>query len=130
MPHSLSNLDAVWTLAALVPLAVAAAAWALQMACGFCSIDPPEFWHAVTIVVVTAVTNVVLRFVLQATDSGQGIWPEYAAPLAATAVVIAVGLPTGPFTAWTIMIVQVFLCAMIYYCLGWVQTLVTASMLV
>jgi len=127
---SLGNLDAVWTLAALVPLAVAAAAWALQMACGFCSVDPPEFWHAVTIIVVTAVTNVVLRFVLQATDSAHGIWPEYAAPAVATAIVIAVGLPTGPFTALTIMIVQVFLCAMIYYCLGGLQTLMTVSMLV
>jgi hypothetical protein len=128
MPHALSNLDAVWTLAALVPLAVAAAAWALQIACGFCSADPPEFWHAVTIIVVTAITNVVLRFLLQATDSAHGIWAEYVAPAVATAVVIAVGLPAAPFMALTIMVVQVFLCAMMYYCLGWLQTAVTAPM--
>jgi len=128
MGHLFNNLDAVWTLAALVPLAVAAAAWALRMACGFCSVEPPEFWHAVTIVVIIAVTNVVLRFFLQVTDSADGMTQQYLAPAMATAAVIALSLPTGPFSALTIMIVQTVLCAMIYYCLGWLQAMVTVSM--
>jgi hypothetical protein len=117
------NLDLVWTLAALVPLAVAAAAWALRMACGFCSIEPPEFWHAVTIVVIIAITNVVLRFFLQVTDSAYGMGPEYLAPALATAAVIALSVPTGPFVALTVTVVQVILCAMIYYSVLWIQSL-------
>ncbi len=121
-----SDLDAVWTAAALVPLAVAAAAWALQMACGFCSIEPPEFWHAVTTVVIVAFANVVLRFVLQMTDSAQGMTPQYFAPAITTAAVIAICLPTGPFTASTITVVQVVLCALMYYAMCWLVTLITA----
>jgi hypothetical protein len=119
-----SDLDAVWTLAALVPLAVAAAAWALQMSCGFCSIEPPEFWHAVITVVIIAMANVVLRFVLQMTDSAQGMTPQYVAPAIATATVIALALPTGPFTATTITVVQVVLCALMYYALCWLAALI------
>jgi hypothetical protein len=34
-------------------------------------------------------------------------------------------LPTGPFTATTITIVQVILCALMYYAICWVCALVT-----
>ena len=128
MPYSY-DVDTLWTLAALAPLAVAAAAWALRMACGFCSVEPPEFWHAVIIVVVIAVTNVVLRFFLQVTDSAHGMGPQYFAPALATSAVIALSLPTGPFSALTITVVQVVLCAMIYYSLGWLQVFVTATLM-
>jgi hypothetical protein len=121
----MSDLDAVWTLAALVPLAVAAAAWGLQMSCGFCSIEPPEFWHAVTTVVIIAVTNVVLRFVLQMTDTGDGMTAQYLMPAIATSTVIALTLPTGPFYAATITVVQVVLCALMYYAMCWLVTLIT-----
>ena len=120
-----SNLDVIWALAALVPLGLAAAAWALQMSCGFCSVEPPEFWHAVTTVVIIAFTNVVLRFVLQMTDSSHGLGPQYLMPGVATAVVIALMLPTGPFSASTITVVQVVLCALMYYALCWLCALVT-----
>lgn len=119
MDPTYADLDAVFTLAALVPLAVAAAAWALQMACGFCSVDPPEFWHSVTTVVIIAVTNVVVRFLLQMTGADDGLGARYLAPAAATAAVIALSLPTGPFTATTITVVQVVLCALMYYALAW-----------
>jgi hypothetical protein len=119
-----SDLDLIFTLAALVPLAVAVAAWALQMACGFCSVEPPEFWHAVIVVVIIAVTNVVLRFFLQMTDSAYGMAPQYFLPAVATAAVICLSLPTGPFSAATITIVQVVLCALVYYALKWLAALV------
>jgi hypothetical protein len=125
----LTDLDAIWTLAALVPLSVAAAAWALRMACGFCSVEPPEFWHAVITVVIIAVTNVVLRFFLQVTDSAEGMAPEYLAPAVATASVIALSLPASPFSALTITVVQGVLCATMYYCLVWLQTLITVPMI-
>jgi hypothetical protein len=122
--HFNSDLDLIFTLAALVPLAVAVAAWALQMACGFCSVEPPEFWHAVITVVIIAVTNVVLRFFLQMTDSAHGMAPQYLLPGVATACVICICLPTGPFSAATITIVQVVLCALVYYAMQWLAALI------
>jgi len=123
--HFNYDLDLIFTLAALVPLAVAVAAWALQMACGFCSQEPPEFWHAVITVVIIAVANVVLRFFLQVTDSAHGMAPQYLLPAVTTAAVIAVCLPTGPFSASTITIVQIVLCALMYYALQWLAALIT-----
>jgi len=126
----INNFDALWTLAALVPLAVAAASWALQMACGFCSVEPPEFWHAVTTVVIIAVSNAVLRLVMHVSEAGDGLAQQYAAPVLATTAVITLSLPTGPFTALTITVVQVVLCAMLYYFLVWLQAIVAASIMV
>lgn len=125
-----TDLDVLWALAALVPLGVAAAAWSLQMSCGFCSVEPPEFWHAVTTVVITAFVNVILRFVLQVTETGGGMAAHYLAPAIATAAVIALTLPTGPFSATTIMIVQVVLCALMYYFLCWLAALVTVPFMI
>ena len=124
-----SNFDALWTLAALIPLAIAAAAWSLQLACGFCSVDPPEFWHAVTTVVIVAVCNAILRFVLCSSDAAEGIAAEYFAPILATSAVVTISLPTGPFTAMTITVVQLVLCAMMYYGLLWLQAVVTSSIM-
>jgi hypothetical protein len=119
------NFDVLWALAALVPLVLAAAAWSLQMSCGFCSVEPPEFWHAVITVVVTAFVNVILRFVLQMNDYGAGLGPQYVMPAMASAIVIAIMLPTSPFTATTITIVQVILCALMYFTICWLCALVT-----
>jgi hypothetical protein len=119
------NFDVLWALAALVPLVLAAAAWSLQMSCGFCSVEPPEFWHAVITVVVTAFVNVILRFVLQVNDYGTGLGPQYVMPAMASAIVIAIMLPTSPFTATTITIVQVILCALMYFTICWLCALVT-----
>jgi hypothetical protein len=124
------NPDVLWALAALVPLVLAAAAWSLQMSCGFCSVEPPEFWHAVITVVVTAFVNVILRFVLQMNDYGGGLGPQYVMPAMASAIVIAIMLPTGPFTATTITIVQVILCALMYYAICWVCALVTLPFMI
>jgi hypothetical protein len=127
--YLVSNSEDLWTLAALVPLAICCAAWALQMACGFCSVDPPEFWHAVTTVVIIVVANAVLRLVLQTVDSANGIAPQYFAPILATSAVITLSLPTGPFSALTITVVQLILCAMIYYFLLWLQSIVVTSVM-
>jgi hypothetical protein len=121
------DFDALWTLAALVPLAIAASAWALQLACGFCSVEPPEFWQAVTTIVIIALANVVLRFVLYTTDAAEGIAAQYFAPILATSAVISLSLPTGPFTALTVTTVQVILCALMYYGLLWLQAIVASS---
>jgi hypothetical protein len=124
-----THSDAIWTLAALVPLAIAVASWALQMASGFCSVDPPEFWHAVTTVVIIAVINSVLRLALNAADASQGIVPQYVAPILVTGAVITLSIPTGPFTAVTIAVVQLILCAAIFYTLLWLHETVSASVM-
>jgi hypothetical protein len=120
--------DALWILAALIPLGMVTAAWALQLACGFCSVDPPEFSHAVTTLVIVAVVNAILRLILQNAGIGTGIGPEYFAPLLATTAVISLALPTGPFTASTITAVQLILCAMMYFALSWLHTVVQQSL--
>ena len=119
------NFDVLWALAALVPLVLAAAAWSLQMSCGFCSVEPPEFWHSVIVVVMTAFVNVILRFVLQLNDFGTGLGPQYVIPAMASAIVISIMLHIGPFTASTITIVQVILCALMYFTICWLWALVT-----
>jgi hypothetical protein len=120
-----NNPDVLWALAALVPLAVAGTAWSLQMSCGFCSVEPPDFWRAVVTVVVIAFVNVILRFILQMNDYGTGLGPQYVMPAMASAIVITIMLPTGPFTATTITIVQVILCALMYFAICWLCALVT-----
>jgi hypothetical protein len=127
--HFLSNADELWVLAALVPLGLAAAAWALQMACGFCSTDPPEFPHAITTVVIVAVANAILRLILQTAGLGEGIGPEYVAPALTTTTIIAISLPTGPFTALTITAVQLVLCTVMYFGLAWLHTIVEQSVM-
>jgi hypothetical protein len=124
----LHDRDALWILAALVPLGIASAAWALQLACGFCSVDPPEFAQAVTTVVIIAVANAILRLVLQNTGYGDGIGAEYMAPLLMTSAVISLSVPTGPFVATTITAVELVLCAMIYCGLVWLHTVVAQSL--
>jgi hypothetical protein len=124
----LNDRDALWILAALVPLGIASAAWAFQLACGFCSVEPPEFAHAVTTVVIIAVANAILRLVLQNAGYGDGIGPQYMAPLLMTASVISLSLPTGPFVAATITAVELVLCAMIYFGLVWLHTVVAQSL--
>lgn len=119
----------LWMMAALVPLGVATAAWALQMSCGFCSVEPPEFWHAVTTIVLIAVANAVLRLVLQITDSAYGMAPQYFIPALATSAVIAVALQTTPFTAFTITLVQIVLCAMIFIAVTWLKDATVASLM-
>lgn len=121
MGPSFAEYDALWMLAALVPVALAAAAWALQMSCGFCSVEPPEFTHAVSMVVMIAIANATLRLVLQMTGSAYGMAPQYLIPMLITGAVIAIALPTTPFSALTITIVQIVLCALIYVAFAWVQ---------
>lgn len=127
MGPSFAEYDALWILAALVPVALAAAAWALQMSCGFCSVEPPEFTHAVSMVVMIAIANATLRLVLQITGSAYGMAPQYLIPALVTSAVVAVALPTTPFSAMTITIVQIVLCALIYVAFAWVQEAAVAS---
>lgn len=130
MDELLRDLHSLWLLAAAVSAAIAAAAWALQMACGFCSVEPPSFTHSVVTIVIIVASNVVLRVILQLLGDGEGVTAEYLAPAASVAIVICLSLPTGPFSAATIAVVQLALCAMMYYVAGWCANVLTMSVYV
>ena len=115
----LRELDPFWVLVVGLPITLAVAAWALQIACGFCTVDPPKFWHAVMIVFVGGSANIALRYFLPLMGVAQGFATETAAGALSAALVIAVSLPTGPFTALTILVVQGALCGIIYTELAW-----------
>ncbi|MAT72829.1 MAG: hypothetical protein CMJ58_25390 [Planctomycetaceae bacterium] len=108
-----------WALLLGIPAAAAISAWALQIACEFCTVQRPKFWHAVAIVVVGALTNVSLRYFLPLMGFQSAFATETIAGLITTAMVIVVGVGTGPFTAVTIVVVQMTLCAVIYTGLAW-----------
>lgn len=127
MGPSIAEYDMLWVMAALVPLGVASAAWALQMSCGFCSIEPPEFWHAVTTIVLIAIANAVLRMVLQITGSAYGMAPQYFIPALTTGAIIAIALPTSPVTALAITAVQIVLCALIFIAVAWLKDAAVTS---
>lgn len=127
MGPSFAEYDMLWVMAALVPLGVASAAWALQMSCGFCSVEPPEFWHAVTTIVLIAIANAVLRLVLQITGSAYGMAPQYFIPALTTSAVIAIALPTSPVTALSITMVQLVLCALIFIAVAWLKDAAVTS---
>lgn len=127
MDELLRDLNSLWVLAAAVSVAIAAAAWALQMACGFCSVEPPSFTHAVVTVVIIVVSNVLLRVLMQVCGVADGVTAHYVAPALAVSTVIAVSVHAGPFTAVTIAGVQLVLCASMYYVAGWCATIVTMS---
>jgi hypothetical protein len=124
------DLNSLWVLAAAVSAAIAVAAWALQLACGFCSVEPPTFTRSVVTVVIMVACNVLLRVVLQLASASEGIWADYAAPAIAVSAVISICVPAGPFTALTIAVVQVALCALMYLMAGWCATLLTFSLYV
>jgi hypothetical protein len=46
-----------------------------------------------------------------------------------TAAVITLSLPTGPFTALTIAVVQLILCAAVFYTLLWLHETISTSVM-
>lgn len=130
MDDLLHDLNSLWVLAAGASVAIAAASWALQMSCGFCSIEPPSFPHSVAIVVIIALANVFLQFVLQVLGSSGGLAGDYVAPALAATLVLAIGVPAPPFTALTITAVQIVLCGLMYFVAGWAASVMTMSVYV
>ncbi|MCA9234474.1 MAG: hypothetical protein KDA44_03335 [Planctomycetales bacterium] len=115
----LREINPIWVLLFGVPAAILIAAWALQIACEFCTVERPRYWHAVTIVIVGAATNIALRYFLPIMGFGTGFDTETIAALLTTAMVLAVSVGTGPFTAVTIVVVQAALCGVIYTGIVW-----------
>lgn len=125
-----SDVNSLWAVAAAVCAAIAITAWTLQMACGFCSIEPPTYTHAVFVIVVVIAANVLLHagFSLVGMDDGPIV--NYLAPLAAVSAIVSLSVPTNPLTAITITIVQVTLSALLYFFAGWCAHFLTMSVYV
>ena len=94
----------VWTV--LLPMGVILAAWGLQFACSFCSVDPPDFWQALLAVIVICIANVVMRFWLQVNQNTVEIETQFVASLLTTAVVLTLSLQTNPLAATVVSVVH------------------------
>ena len=117
MAYLLRDLDPAFALAILIPAGLLIAAWALQMACSFSSVEPPEFFQAVLSVIVICIANVVLHFFLQVTQVPPGLESYLLAPLLTTMVIIALSVQTGPFSALLVTVVHLFICGATFYSL-------------
>ena len=115
MAPLLRDSDAVWTLFIIVPLLFAAASWALQMACAFCAVEAPSYWHAFLIVISVAIANVTVRYFLEVTDSVHGIWGNYMSPVLTSGVVIALTAPTPLLSGIGVSVIHFLICGMMYF---------------
>jgi len=125
----LHDLDPTVVLLVATPLVLAAAAWALRMACSICSVDPPGFWQATFSVIVIAIANIVLRFWLNVTDATPGLASQLFAPMAISAAIVSASAQTGPFSAMMVTIVHGLLCVMCYLAVTTVGSALMAATL-
>ena len=128
MAGLLRDVDPTIVYAVAIPLGIAIGAWALRMACSFCTVATPDFWQASLTFILICVANVVLRFWLRVTDSTPGVGTQFFAPLVTTAFVVAISLPTGPFTALVVSVVQGLICGMVYIGLLVLTTYASAAL--
>jgi hypothetical protein len=101
---------------ALAPVLLIVAAWALQLACMCCAIEPPTFWRAGRIVVQMCVVQALLQLGLAASQVSPGLGSLYVVPLAASGAVIAAMVPASPMPAFAAAFVHLALCGAL--CLG------------
>lgn len=114
MAQLLSNLDPTFVVVVLLPLAAVIGGWALRVACSVCSVEPPDFWHAVLAVVIICVANIVLRFWLRVIQAPIDFSTQFVAPVVVTGLVISMSVRTGPWSACKVTFVHGILCALLY----------------
>ena len=113
MTELLSRFDATLVFLVFLPTALFLAAWALQMACAFAAVEPPDYWQSLLCVFLVVVANILLRFWINVwvVDPGFGchvIWP-----VALTAAIIAVMVRTGPVSALIVTICEGGICVVL-----------------
>jgi len=123
----LRDLDTAWMLVVVAPTLLLIGAWTLQVASGFCTAKPPEFWHAVLTVIAAGVANVALRLILLSLGVEQPAPVQAMTAVIMTAIVVALSLPTGPISAVSITIVQAAFCVLLYLAIGWIGTHVVVA---
>ncbi|MEQ8208512.1 MAG: hypothetical protein RH917_01670 [Lacipirellulaceae bacterium] len=108
------GMDPQWILLVLAPLGLAAAAWALRLACSFSLVDPPGFLHATYLVATLIVANVAVRFFLEVTGTQPGLSTRYAVPAIINAIVLTIGLPVNPVSAFMVAVAHVVISCLMY----------------
>lgn len=126
MTYLLREFDPIILCLILVPCFLAAAAWALKMACSFCSVDAPDFAQALTCVLAVCVGNIFLRYGLHSPYFIQGLGTQVIAPLIITSIIVALFIRTGPFSALVVTLVQACICGAIYFAVDTVTKVVLA----
>lgn len=114
MAQLVDQFDPTLVFMALLPVGLAVAAWALQMACVVSDVEPPDYWQSLLCVVLIATSNVVLRFWINTSVSHPGLGYQVLWPLAMSAAIIAVMVRTGPFSAVVVTVCEGALCAGLY----------------
>jgi hypothetical protein len=106
------DLRVIGSLLVLVPVLFALASWALQLACAFCAVEPPPYWHCTLIMVAILAANYAVQYLfLEQLGVGVGIWTTYLVPVLTSGIVIALTAPTPLFSALGVAAVHVAFCA-------------------
>jgi uncharacterized membrane protein YwzB len=108
------RLDPAFVFLVVVPVGVAVAAWALQMACKVAAVDPPDYWQSMLCIVLVAVANVVLRYWVNVSVPDPGLGYRMLLPLGMTAAIVAVMVRVGPVSAVVVTVCEGAICAGIY----------------
>ena len=114
MAPFIDRFDPALVFLVIVPIGLAIAAWALQMACAISAVDPPDYWQSLLCVVLAAVANVVLRFWVNISVPDPGLGYQLLLPLGMTAGIVAVMVRVGPISAVMVTVCEGAICAGIY----------------
>jgi len=109
----ISRFDPTLVFLVFLPAALFIAAWALQMACGFAAVEPPDYWQSLLCVFLVVVANILLRFWVNISIPDPGFWCHVGWPLVITAGIIAVMVRTGPFSALMVTACEGVICAVL-----------------
>jgi hypothetical protein len=114
MAQMVNQLDPALVFLVLLPLGLAIAAWALQMACAVSDVEPPDYWQSLLCIVLIVVANVVLRFWVNISVPHPGLGYHVLWPLGMTSAIVAVMVRTGPMSAIVVTVCEGALCAGLY----------------
>jgi hypothetical protein len=128
MAQFVGQLDPVLLFLVVVPVGLAAAAWALQMACAVAAVDPPDYWQSLLCVVLVAVANVILRFWVNISVPDPGLGYHLLLPLSVTAGIVAVMVRVGPISAVVVTVCEGAICAGIYLGVSMASSALIATM--
>jgi hypothetical protein len=122
------RLDPVLLFLVIVPLGLAVAAWALQMACAVSAVDPPDYWQSLLCVVLAVVANVILRFWVNISVPDPGLGYHLLVPLGMTTAIVAVMVRVGPISAVVVTMCEGAICTGIYLGVSMVSSALVATL--
>src|SRR5262249_20639958 len=114
MADLLARIDPTLVLFVLLPLGLAVAAWALQMACAMSAVEPPDYWQSLLCVFLVIVSNILLRYWVNTTMFNPGLSYQLVWPLVMSSAIVAVMVRTGPFSAVVVTVCEGAFCLAIY----------------